>query len=171
MISPDLTRNDKSKQKWSGGPITGDNTGVETYGTVFAIAESPKEKGLIWAGSDDGLRARHARRRQELDERDRRRWPALPRVGHGQHHRAVAVRRRHRLRRRRRPSARRHAAVPVQDDRLRQDLEARSHAKLPHDVYLHVVREDPAKRGQLYLGTERGVMFSTDDGATWRRCS
>jgi hypothetical protein len=53
-ISPDLTRNDKSKQKWSGGPITGDNTGVETYGTVFAIAESPKQKGLIWAGSDDG---------------------------------------------------------------------------------------------------------------------
>ena len=55
MISPDLTRNDKSKQKWAGGPITGDNTGVETYGTVFAIAESPKQKGVIWAGSDDGL--------------------------------------------------------------------------------------------------------------------
>ena len=54
-ISPDLTRNDKTKQKWSGGPITGDNTGVEIYGTIFAIAESPKQKGLIWAGSDDGL--------------------------------------------------------------------------------------------------------------------
>ena len=54
-ISPDLTRNDKSKQKWSGGPITGDNTGVEVYDTIFAIAESPKEKGLLWAGSDDGL--------------------------------------------------------------------------------------------------------------------
>ena len=55
VISPDLTRNDKTKQKWAGGPITGDNTGVETYGTVFAIAESPKQKGIIWAGSDDGL--------------------------------------------------------------------------------------------------------------------
>ena len=55
VISPDLTRNDKSRQKWSGGPITGDNTGVETWGTVFTIVESPKEKGLIWAGSDDGL--------------------------------------------------------------------------------------------------------------------
>ena len=54
-ISPDLTRNDKSKQQWSGGPITGDNTGVEIYCTIFALAESPKEKGLIWAGSDDGL--------------------------------------------------------------------------------------------------------------------
>ena len=55
VISPDLTRNDKTKQKWAGGPITGDNTGVEIYCTIFAIAESPKQKGLIWAGSDDGL--------------------------------------------------------------------------------------------------------------------
>ena len=55
VISPDLTRNDKSRQKWAGGPITGDNTGVETWGTVFTIVESTKEKGLIWAGSDDGL--------------------------------------------------------------------------------------------------------------------
>ena len=42
------------------------------------------------------------------------------------------------------------------------------HQKLPDDVYLHVVREDPSRRGQLYVGTERGVMFSSDDGATWR---
>ncbi|HET9226765.1 MAG TPA: glycosyl hydrolase, partial [Thermoanaerobaculia bacterium] len=55
VISPDLTRDDESKQQWSGGPITGDNTGVETYCTIFVVAESPKEKGLIWAGSDDGL--------------------------------------------------------------------------------------------------------------------
>src|SRR5437764_2110568 len=55
VISPDLTRQDKSKQKWAGGPITGDNTGVETYETVFAIAESPKQKDLLWAGTDDGL--------------------------------------------------------------------------------------------------------------------
>jgi len=54
-ISGDLTRNDKTKQQWSGGPITGDNTGVETYCTIFAVAESPVEPGLIWAGSDDGL--------------------------------------------------------------------------------------------------------------------
>src|SRR5262249_27666800 len=54
-ISKDLTRNDKTKQKWSGGPITGDNTGVEIYGTIFALAESPVQKGLLWTGSDDGL--------------------------------------------------------------------------------------------------------------------
>jgi hypothetical protein len=40
-------------------------------------------------------------------------------------------------------------------------------AGLPKDVYLHAVREDPKRRGQLYLGTERGVSFSRDDGATW----
>src|SRR6266705_2793396 len=54
LISPDLTTNDKSKQGFSGG-LTGDNIGVEYFPVVFAIAESPKEKGLIWAGTSDGL--------------------------------------------------------------------------------------------------------------------
>ena len=54
-ISGDLTRNDKTKQKSSGGPLTQDNTSVEYYDTVFALAESPVEKGIIWAGTDDGL--------------------------------------------------------------------------------------------------------------------
>ena len=55
VISPDLTRNDKSKQQWSGGPITGDITGVEYYDTIFSIAESPVTAGEIWVGTDDGL--------------------------------------------------------------------------------------------------------------------
>ncbi len=55
VISPDLTRNRAETLKSSGGPITQDNTGVEFYGTVFAIAESPTEEGVIWTGSDDGL--------------------------------------------------------------------------------------------------------------------
>ncbi len=54
-ISPDLTRNDKSKMGSSGGPITKDNTSVEYYGTIFTVAESVTEKGVIWTGSDDGL--------------------------------------------------------------------------------------------------------------------
>ncbi len=54
-ISPDLTRNDKSKMGPSGGPITKDNTSVEYYGTIFCIAESELEEGVIWCGSDDGL--------------------------------------------------------------------------------------------------------------------
>src|SRR5438034_1253575 len=55
-ISPDLTRNDKSKLGPSGGPITKDNTGAEYYCTIFAFAESPVERGVLWAGSDDGAR-------------------------------------------------------------------------------------------------------------------
>ncbi|HXG37613.1 MAG TPA: glycosyl hydrolase, partial [Bacteroidota bacterium] len=55
MMSPDLTRNDKSKLGPSGGPITKDNTGVEYYCTIFTLAESPVKAGVWWAGSDDGL--------------------------------------------------------------------------------------------------------------------
>jgi len=54
-ISPDLTTNDKSRQRSSGGPITQDNTGAETYCTIFTATESPLEKDLLWTGSDDGL--------------------------------------------------------------------------------------------------------------------
>ncbi len=54
-ISGDLTRNDTTKQGSSGGPITKDNTGVEYYCTIFALAESPIRSGIIWTGSDDGL--------------------------------------------------------------------------------------------------------------------
>jgi len=55
MLSPDLTTNDKTRQKSSGGPITQDNTSVEYYCTIFTAAESPLEKDLLWTGSDDGL--------------------------------------------------------------------------------------------------------------------
>ena len=54
-ISPDLTRNDKSKQHVSGGEITLDDSGTEYYDTIFTVAESPTTKGLIWVGTDDGL--------------------------------------------------------------------------------------------------------------------
>ena len=62
-IAPDLTRNDKAKLGPSGGPITKDNTSVEYYGTIFALAESPRDAGVLWAGSDDGLVHVTARRR------------------------------------------------------------------------------------------------------------
>jgi photosystem II stability/assembly factor-like uncharacterized protein len=165
-ISPDLTRNDKSKQTWTGGPITGDNTGVETYGTVFAIAESPKQKGLIWAGSDDGL--------VHVTTDDGKNWrnvtaamPGFPEWG------TVSLIEPS-------PFDANTAYVVVDAHRLDNmhpylyktaDLGKswkRLDATLAQDVYLHAVREDPARRGQLYLGTERGVMFSTDDGQTWR---
>jgi photosystem II stability/assembly factor-like uncharacterized protein len=165
-ISPDLTRDDKSKQKWAGGPITGDNTGVETYCTVFAIAESPKQKGLIWAGSDDGL--------VHVTTDDGKNWKnvtsamtGFPEWG------TVSIVE---------PSPFDANAAYVVVDAHRLDNThpylykttdlgkswKRLDGSLPQDVYLHSVREDPKKRGQLYLATERGVMFSTDEGQTWR---
>src|SRR4051812_25133281 len=166
VISPDLTRNDKSKQAWTGGPITGDATGVETYGTVFAIAESPKQKGLIWAGSDDGL--------VHVTINDGKTWknvtpamPGFPEWG------TVSIIEPS-------PFDANTAYVVVDAHRLdnmhpylykttdQGSSWKRLDGSLAQDVYLHSVREDPAKRGQLYLGTERGVMFSTDDGQTWR---
>jgi photosystem II stability/assembly factor-like uncharacterized protein len=165
-ISPDLTRNDRSKQKWTGGPITGDNTGVETYGTVFAIAESPTQKGLIWAGSDDGL--------VHVTTDEGKNWKnvtagmaGFPEWG------TVSIIEPS-------PFDANTAYVVVDAHRLddmrpylykTSDLGkswTRLDAGLAQDVYLHVVREDPEKRGQLFLGTERGVMFSADEGHTWR---
>lgn len=165
-ISGDLTRNDKSKQKWSGGPITGDNTGVETYCTIFAVAESPVKAGLIWAGSDDGL--------VHLTQDGGKNWanctkniPDFPEWGTVKTIEA----------------SRFDAGVAylVADAHRMDDMRPylwktsdygktwkRLTAKLPQDVYLHVVREDPKKRGLLYLGTERGLMFSADDGTTWQ---
>ena len=165
-ISPDLTRNDKSKQKWAGGPITGDNTGVETYDTVFVIAESPKQKGLIWAGTDDGL--------VHVTTDEGKHWtnvtaamPDAPEWG------TVAMIE---------PSPfDANTAYVVFDAHRLDDTQPylyattdlgktwkRIDAGLPRDVYLHSVKEDPKKRGQLYLGTERGVMFSADHWSNWQ---
>jgi photosystem II stability/assembly factor-like uncharacterized protein len=165
VISPDLTRNDKSKQKWSGGPITGDNTGVEIYGTIFAVAESPLREGLIWVGSDDG--------RVHITMTGGRDWkevtssiPGLPEWGtvsmiEPSHHEEGT------------------AFLTVDAHRL-DNMEPylfkttdfgeswqRIDGQLPRDIYLHAVREDPETPGLIYVGTEQGVVFSRDGGANW----
>jgi hypothetical protein len=165
VISPDLTRDDKSKQRWSGGPITGDNTGVEHYCTVFAISESPREKGVIWTGSDDGL-VHVTRDGGQTWSNVTAAMPGFPEWGTvslveaSPHDAATAyvVVDRHRL-----------------DDTRPYLYKTADYGKtwkrlgpsLPADTYLHAVREDPARRGLLYLGTESGVAYSVDDGATW----
>jgi photosystem II stability/assembly factor-like uncharacterized protein len=166
VISPDLTRNDTAKQKWAGGPITGDNTGVETYCTVFAIAESPKQAGVIWAGSDDGL--------VHVTRDGGKNWTNVTAAMSGLPEWATVSLIE--------PSPFDAATAYVVIDAHRLDnmkpylyktadfgkTWTRLDATLPQDVYLHAVREDPSRRGQLYLGTERGVMYSTDDGRAWQ---
>ncbi|HUB82190.1 MAG TPA: hypothetical protein VMB03_25510 [Bryobacteraceae bacterium] len=165
VISPDLTRNDKSKQKASGGPITEDNTSVEYYGTIFALAESPVEKGLLWAGSDDGL--------VHITRNGGGSWqnvtpPAMPEWGtvslidaspHTAGAAYVAVDR-HKL-----------------DDFKPYIFVTADYGRnwklavngIPEGDYVHAVREDPKRRGLLYAGTETGVFFSMDDGAHWQK--
>jgi photosystem II stability/assembly factor-like uncharacterized protein len=165
-ISPDLTRDDKTKEQWAGGPITGDNTGVETYCTIFAIAESPKQKDLIWTGSDDGL-VQVTRDGGKTWKNVTAAMTGFPEWG------TVSIIE---------PSPFDAATAYVVVDAHRMDdmrpylfkttdygaSWKRLDGKLAQDVYLHSVREDPKKKGQLYLGTERGVMYSTDDGASWQ---
>jgi photosystem II stability/assembly factor-like uncharacterized protein len=166
-ISPDLTRNDKSKQKWSGGPITGDNTGVEIYDTIFALAESPKEKGLLWAGSDDGL-VHISRDAGKNWSNVTRNIPGLPEWGtvsciepspfdNGTAYVVVDA---HRL-----DNTRPYLWKTANFGQTWISLAA----KLPQDIYLHVIREDPKRKGLLYAGSERGVVISADDGATWQQ--
>ena len=163
-ISPDLTRDDPSKQAWSGGPITGDITGVEFYGTIFAVAESPLEKGLIWAGTDDGL--------VHVTRDGGETWNNVTPKGFPEWATVSAI------------EASRWDAdtayVVIDAHRLDDETPylfktadlgrtwTRLTTGLDPETYLHVVREDSRRRGMLYLGAERGVMVSHDHGASWR---
>lgn len=163
IISPDLTRDDASKQAWSGGPITGDNTGVEFYSTIFALAESPVEAGIIWTGSDDGL--------VHISRDDGASWTNVTPKGVPEWGTVAVI------------EASRWAAgtayVVVDAHRLDDERPylwktenfGRSwqslSGALDPEVYLHVVREDRQQQGMLYLGTERGVMYTLDDGDSW----
>ncbi|MBA3650510.1 MAG: glycosyl hydrolase [Chthoniobacterales bacterium] len=162
-ISEDLTRNDKSKQKPSGGPIQNDITSVEYYDTIFALAESPLKKGMLWAGTDDGL--------LHVTTDDGATWqrvpPNMPEWSHvslidRSHFDAgiayVAVDR-HRL-----------------DDFKPYIFKTTDTGRnwtaitngIPEGAYVRAVREDPKRRGLLYAGTELGVYVSFDDGAHWQ---
>jgi photosystem II stability/assembly factor-like uncharacterized protein len=166
VISPDLTRNDKRKQQWSGGPITGDNTGVEIYCTVFAIAESPVQKGLIWVGSDDGLvhltqDAGKTWRNVTAAIPDLPEWGTVSMIEPSRYDAGTAylVVDAHRL-----DDMRPYLWKTEDFGRSWKRLDG----LLARDIYLHAVREDPVRRGMLYLGTERGVAVSLDDGNTWK---
>ncbi len=163
-ISPDLTRDDPTKQAWAGGPITGDNTGVEFYCTIFAVAESPVEAGVIWAGSDDGLV--HITRDNgttwnEITPPGTPEWGTVTTIEASRWDAGTAyvVVDAHRI----------DDETPYLFKTTNYGATWTSLTKgLDHEVYLHVVREDTQRRGMLYLGTERGVMVSRDDGASWQ---
>ena len=164
QISPDLTRNDKSKQKPSGGPITLDITSVEYYDTIFAAAESPVKKDLLWAGTDDGLvwtSANGGEHWSNVTPKELPEWSMISIIE---------------------PSHYDAAGVYIAVDRHKLDdfrpfiYRTRDSGKswtlisngIPEGSYVRSVREDPVRKGLLYAGTETGVYFSIDDGENWQ---
>ena len=163
-ISPDLTRQDVTKMEPSGGPITKDTSGAEVYGTIFAFVESPHEKGVFWAGSDDGL--------VHISRDGGENWeqitpPGMPpftlvsMIEVSPHDPATAY----------------IAATRYKLDEPRPMLYKTNDygaswteiaGNIPAHDYTRVIREDPARRGLLYAGTETGVYVSFDDGESWR---
>lgn len=163
-ISPDLTRNDATKMEPSGGPITIDTTGVETYGTIFALAESPHEKGVFWAGSDDGLV--HISRDggatwENITPPDLPLWTLISMIEPSPHDPGVAylAATRYKLGDNR----------PMLYRTLDYGKTWHSITKgIPKNDFTRVIREDPSRRGVLYAGTETGVYVSFDDGTSWQ---
>jgi photosystem II stability/assembly factor-like uncharacterized protein len=168
IISPDLTTNDITKQGYSGGEgITRDNTGVEVYTTVFAFEESPHTRGLLWAGSDDGL--------VHISRDNGTTWdnitpPDIPEGGtvnmidmsaHDAGRAHVAVYKY-------REQDYRPYIFQTNDYGATWRLLTDGSNGIPDTHFVRVVREDPERRGLLFAGTEFGMYVSFDDGAHWQ---
>ncbi len=166
IISPDLSRNDPKTTGNTGGPITLDQTGAEIYATVFALAESKTEPGLLWAGSDDGL--------IHVSKNEGGNWDNVS-IPENQLPAFALISIIH-------PSETVKGKVYVaanrymSGDRKPYLFKSTDYGKtwksintgIPDDEYTRVVREDPNVPGLLYAGTERGIYYSINDGETWQ---
>jgi photosystem II stability/assembly factor-like uncharacterized protein len=163
-ISPDLSRNDKTKQQDSGGPITKDQASIEFYDLIFTVAESPKQKGVIWAGTDDGL--------IQITRDDGKSWTNVTPKGLPEWAMVSLIEAS--------PfdAGTAYAAVDAHklDNFKPYIYKTADFGKswtllingLPETSYVHAVREDPKRKGMLYAGTETGIFVSFDDGAHWQ---
>lgn len=163
VFSPDLTRNDKSKLGPSGGPITKDNTSVEYYATIFTAAESPLKKGVIWAGSDDGLvhvTQNNGVTWENATPADMPEWLQINSIEPSPFDPAEAY----------------FAATGYKSGNFEPYLyKTKDYGKtwtkitsgIEAEHFTRVVRADPVKRGMLYAGTETAMYYSKDDGASW----
>src|SRR5215472_8331587 len=165
VISPDLTRNDKSKQGSSGGPITKDNTSIEYYDVIFTLMESPVQKGVIWAGSDDGLINLTTDGGKTwanvTPKRDMPEWIQINSIEASPFDAGTA-----------------YAAATMYkwDDYKPYLYKTTDYGKtwkkitagIPDGAFTRVIREDPGRKGLLFAGTETGMYVSFDDGDAWQ---
>jgi len=167
VISPDLTTNDKSKQRSSGGTIYQDNTAAEFHCTVLYIAESPLQKGVIWAGTDDGniqLTSDGGASWNKLNDRIK----GLPEYSwiskiHASEHDAGT------------------AFIVVDQHRMNDfspyifmtenfgNTWQKISTDLPQDDYVKVVRQDPHNPNLLFAGMEHGIYASWNKGKNWEK--
>ncbi len=164
-ISPDLTRADPETMGPSGGPVTKDMTGAEFYGTIFAVAESPVEGGVIWAGSDDGLL--HLTRDggenwENVNPPELPDWALISIIEASPHDAATAY-----------VAATRYKSHDNKPYLFKTSDYGKTWTTIvngiPEDDFTRVIREDPQRRGLLFAGTETGIYVSFDDGENWQR--
>jgi photosystem II stability/assembly factor-like uncharacterized protein len=163
-ISPDLTRADPTTLGPSGGPITLDQTGVETYATVFTLAPSARDGNIIWAGSDDGVV--HVTRDggktwRKVTPPDLPEFTRISLIEASPHDPATAYLAGNRYQRAdRAPYVYKTADYGATWTKIVRGI--------PGDDFARAIREDPKRRGLLFLGTETGIYVSFDDGAQWQ---
>jgi len=165
IISPPLARNDPKTLGPSGGPITKDQTGVETYGTIFTLSESPLSAQVLWVGTDDGW--------VQLSRDGGKTWKNVTPQGIGDFARISIID----------ASRFNEGTAYLAANRFQLDDFTPSLWKttdyganwtkivtgIAGDEFTRVIREDPERRGLLYAGTERGVWVSFNDGAQWQK--
>jgi photosystem II stability/assembly factor-like uncharacterized protein len=162
-MSPDLTRDDKSKQGPVGGPLTKDNTAVEYYDTIFTVDESTIAKGLIWVGSDDGL--------IHLTRDGGKNWQNIAPKGFPDFIRVNCI-----AASPFDPGTAYVAATLYLSDDFRPFLyKTTDYGKtwqkivngIPADDFTRTIRPDPRQKGLLIAGTEAHLYISYNDGNQW----
>jgi len=164
-VSPDLTANDKSRQKDAGGPVAFENTGAEYYATIISVAESPLRAGTIWVGTDDGnlqVTADGGKSWTNLTKNVPGVAPNSP-VSHVEPSRADAETAyvsfdRHML-----DDFRPYVFKTTDGGRSFRNVTG----NLPARAHVWVVREDPKNPRLIYAGTELGLYASYTGGNEW----
>ncbi|HNV77578.1 MAG TPA: glycosyl hydrolase [Gemmatimonadaceae bacterium] len=163
-VSPELARKDPKTMGPSGGPITKDQTGVETYGLIFAFDESPVTPGLLWAGTDDGyiwISRNNGVKWDNVTPSDIGDFTRISIIEPSRYAAGTAY-----------VAANRYALGDKTPILYKTTDYGKTWTKIVNgikgDHFARTIREDPVRRGLLFAGTERGVYVSFDDGQNWQ---